>query len=262
MDRHARISALLAMLAKEGKIEVEAAVTALGASPATIRRDLVYLDEQRLATRTHGGVVANSGSFDLPLRFKIGRAAEERKRIGAAAAALVPIGATVALNGGTTTLEVGRALAARPELASRRDSEPSVTVVTNAVNLAGELLVRPYLKVVVTGGVVRAHSYELFGPLAERSIQALSVDITFLGLEGFDPVFGASSHSDAVASTDSLLVKAAAKVVAVTDSSKLGRRAFAQICRAPNVDVLITDSGADLAVLARLRSLGIEVLAV
>ncbi|MDR2378527.1 MAG: DeoR/GlpR family DNA-binding transcription regulator, partial [Bifidobacteriaceae bacterium] len=203
MDRYERIAALLAMLAENGKVEVDQAVAALGASPATIRRDLVYLDEQRLATRTHGGAVANSSAFDLPLRFKTGRAAAEKRRIGEAAAARAAVGSVVAVNGGSTTLEVARALAARADLAARDAAGPALTIVTNAVNVAGELLIRPYLKVVVTGGVVRSHSYELFGPLAERSIESLSVDLAFIGVDGFDPSFGASADSDAEASTNS-----------------------------------------------------------
>ncbi|MDR2567107.1 MAG: DeoR/GlpR family DNA-binding transcription regulator [Bifidobacteriaceae bacterium] len=260
MDRHERISALLAMLAKDGKVEVDQAVEALGASPATIRRDLVYLDEQRLATRTHGGAIANSGSFDLPLRFKTGRAVEEKQRIGEAAAGLAAAGSVVAINGGTTTLEVARALAARPDLAAREGAGPALTIVTNAVNVAGELLVRPYFKVVVTGGVVRAHSYELFGPLAERSIESLSVDLTFLGVDGFDPAFGASAFSDAEASTNSLLVEASAKVVVVADSTKIGRRAFAQICPPASVDTLVTDGGVPPEWQARVQAAGIEVI--
>ncbi|MDR1392670.1 MAG: DeoR/GlpR family DNA-binding transcription regulator [Bifidobacteriaceae bacterium] len=259
MDRHARLSALLAMLAERGKVDVDEAAEELSASSATIRRDLVYLDSQRLATRTHGGAVANSAAYDLPLRFKTQRAIEEKRRIGQAAAELVAIGGVVALNGGTTTLEVSRALAARRDLAAGTQAE-SLTVVTNAVNVAAEMLARPYLKVVVTGGVVRAHSYELYGPLAERSIESLSVDMLFLGVDGFDLDFGASAHSDAEVSTNSLLVRAASRVVVVADSSKLGRRAFAQICPVQAVSVLVTDSGIDPALRFRLEGAGVEII--
>jgi DeoR family transcriptional regulator of aga operon len=248
------------MLAQNGKVDVDEAVATLGASPATVRRDLVYLDEQRLATRTHGGAVAAHGSFDLPLRFKTGRAVEEKKQIGLAGAGLAAPGTVVALNGGTTTLEVGRALASRPELARGSADSPTLTVVTNSVNLAAELLVRPYLKVVVTGGVVRAHSYELFGPLAERSIEALSVDLLYLGVDGFCAEFGASAYSDAEASTNAFLARATAKVAVVADSSKLGHRAFAQICRPADVDLLITDAGATAEQLAPIEDVGIAVV--
>ena len=99
--------------------------------------------EQRLLSRTHGGAVANSTAYELPLRYEGGRHSEEKRRIAAVAAARVddPV-ATVGLTGGTTTTEVARQLAERAGL----------TIVTNALNIAAELAVRPNLKLIVTGG--------------------------------------------------------------------------------------------------------------
>ena len=77
-----------------------------------------------MITRTRGGAVANGVSYDLPLRYKTAKHSAEKQRIGAAAAALVSPGMVVAINGGTTTTEVARALAVRPEL-SRRRTRPS-----------------------------------------------------------------------------------------------------------------------------------------
>jgi DeoR family transcriptional regulator of aga operon len=88
------------------------------------------------------------------------------------------------------------------------------------------------------------------------------VDILFVGVNGFDPEFGASAHSDAEVSTNSLLVRAASRVVAVADSSKLGRRAFAQICRAADVAGLVTDAGCPQGTRSQFEALGIEVITV
>jgi DeoR/GlpR family transcriptional regulator of sugar metabolism len=85
-------------------------------SEATIRRALEYLAEQQLLTRTHGGAVANSTSYDLPLRFKASRHPHEKQRIAQAAAALVPAGGIVDMNGGTTSTEAARAIGARSDL--------------------------------------------------------------------------------------------------------------------------------------------------
>ncbi|MDR1798551.1 MAG: DeoR/GlpR family DNA-binding transcription regulator [Bifidobacteriaceae bacterium] len=256
------MSALLDILATQGQVSVEEAVAALGVSPATVRRDLALLDQQRLATRTHGGAVASGSSFDLPLRLKTERAAAEKRRIAEAAATLVPLGAIVAFNGGTTTLEVARALAARPDLAGAQGHGPALTIVTNAVNLASEMLVRPYFRVVVTGGVVRAHSFELYGPLADRSVEGMSVGTVFVGVNGFDPEFGASAHSDVEASINSRLVKVAGRVVVVADSTKIGVTAFAQICPPHEVDILVTDTGVPPDMVERIRAQGIEVMIV
>src|ERR1700760_849995 len=116
VDRYARWNALLEILTDSGRVSVEDAAERLDVSQATIRRDFDQLAQQQMITRTRGGAVANGVSYDLPLRYKTAKHAPEKQRISAAAAALVSPGMVVALNGGTTTTEVARALAVRPEL--------------------------------------------------------------------------------------------------------------------------------------------------
>ena len=164
MDRYARWNALLEMLTDSGRVSVEEAAGRLEVSQATIRRDFDQLAQQQMITRTRGGAVANGVSYDLPLRYKTAKHSAEKQRIGAAAAALVSPGTVVGLNGGTTSTEVARALAVRPDLNTSAEGA-QLTVVTNALNIANELLVRSRMKVVVAGGVVRPKSFELVGPL-------------------------------------------------------------------------------------------------
>src|SRR5690606_19548045 len=156
MSRDARWKALLELLVERGRLDVEDAAGELGVSAATIRRDVDQLAEQQMLVRTRGGAAVHGVSYELPLRYKTARHASERQRIARAAAALVAPGETVGLTGGTTTTEVARALAVRGDLSS---GSPALTVVTNALNLANELAVRPQFKIVVTGGVARAQSY-------------------------------------------------------------------------------------------------------
>ena len=158
VDRYERLSTLLDLLGQRGEVDVDDLAAELDVSAATIRRDLDHLAEQQLLTRTRGGAVANNVAYDLPLRYKTARHASEKERIGRGAAALVARGGVVGLNGGTTTTEIARALAIRPDLATQAD-EPAITIVTNALNIAGELAVRPHVKLVVTGGVARPQSF-------------------------------------------------------------------------------------------------------
>lgn len=118
MSRDARWSALLDLLAEHGRLDVDDAAAALSVSPATIRRDLDQLAEQRMLARTRGGAVANGVSYELPLRYKTARHASQKQRIGQAVAALVAVGEVVGLTGGTTTTEVARALALRGDIAA------------------------------------------------------------------------------------------------------------------------------------------------
>ncbi|HEY2041670.1 MAG TPA: DeoR/GlpR family DNA-binding transcription regulator [Jatrophihabitans sp.] len=259
MSKYERLNRLLELLAADGHVSVEDAATRLDVSPATVRRDLDSLANQQLLTRTHGGAVSNSTAYDLPLRYKTARNAEEKVRIAHAAAGLVPFGSVVGLNGGTTTTEVARALATRADL--HADSgQASVTVVTNALNIANELTVRSQVKIVVLGGVPRAQSYELVGPLAVPVLNQLTLDIAVLGVDAFDLSRGASAHNEAEAEINARIANQARRVLVVADSSKLGKTAFAQIVPASKVHTLITDSDADPALVKEISGAGIEVV--
>ncbi|MFJ2788080.1 MULTISPECIES: DeoR/GlpR family DNA-binding transcription regulator [unclassified Streptomyces] len=265
MSKHERWNTLLELLASSGKLEVEEAATTLDVSAATIRRDLDELAEQQLLVRTRGGAVAHGVSYELPLRYKSTRHAPEKRRIAEAVADLVAPGEVVGLNGGTTTTEVARALAlrfasGRAELPGAMASPgPALTVVTNALNIAGELAVRPQIKIVATGGVARPQTYELVGPLTVGVLNEVVLDVVVLGVDGVDPQLGVMAHQEDEASISRLFAERASRVVVVTDSSKLGRRAFARICGLDHVDLLVTDTGITPEAVARLTEAGVEV---
>lgn len=266
MSRDARWSALLDLLAEHGRLDVDDAAVALDVSTATIRRDLDQLAEQRMLTRTRGGAVANGVSYELPLRYKTARNASRKQRIGRAVAALVTVGDVVGLTGGTTTTEVARALALRGDItaegAGGGGRQPALTVVTNALNIAHELVIRPQVKVVVTGGVARPQSYELTGPLARHVLQEVTLDIAVLGVGAVDPAQGAFTHDEDEASINRLLAERATRVVVAADSSKIGRRAFATVCAIGAIDTLVTDQDIPPEALARFEEAGVAVTVV
>src|SRR6202042_3437017 len=170
MQQAERLGAILERLSADGTGSVGATARSVDVSAATIRRDLHLLEEQRLLERTHGGAVPHGVTYELPLRYKTTRQPEEKRRIALEAARRVRDGSAIGLTGGTTTTEVARALVDRAQL----------TVVTNALNIAAEIAIRPNLKLVVTGGVARSESYELVGPIAESSLEGLNLDVAFL----------------------------------------------------------------------------------
>jgi DeoR family transcriptional regulator, aga operon transcriptional repressor len=249
MHKSARLSAILEQLATGNAVDVNGLAKELDASPATIRRDLATLERQRLLERTHGGAVAQAVSYELPLRYKGVRFAEEKRRIAAAAADRVTEGMAIGLTGGTTATEVARALAGRPRL----------TIVTNAINIASELGVRPNIKLIVTGGLARSQTYELSGPIAEASLAGLTLDVAFIGVDGVDAKAGCTTHEEVEAHTNQVMIRHAQRAVLVADSSKIGQVTFARICPARDVDELITDRGADPGAVQALREIGMQV---
>jgi DeoR family transcriptional regulator of aga operon len=257
VSRYSRWNDLLELLAAEGELQVERAAELLGVSAATVRRDFEELDAQHMLRRIRGGAVAEGVTYDLPLRYKSERHPSEKQRIAAAAAALVRPGQVTGLNGGTTTTEIARALAVRPDL--DRGSAPA-TVVTNALNIAAELAVRQHIKLVVTGGVARPQSYELSGPLASGVLEQVIIDQVILGVDGIDVSAGATAHHEGEASINRLMASRASRVIVAADSSKIGRRAFARICATSEIQVLVTDSGITPAATAAFTDAGVEVI--
>ena len=247
MRRAERLESILEQLSNDGSVAVSELTGRLDASAATIRRDLELLEQQKLLSRTHGGAIGNGTLYELPVRYRGGQHAAEKRRIAAAAAARVGDARTVGLSGGTTTTEVARQL---------RDRE--LTVVTNAVNIASELVVAPAIRLVVTGGVARSQSYELIGPLADATLASINLDLLFIGVDGA-AAGGMTTHDEIEAHTDRRMVERARRVIVVCDSSKIGRAALSVICAAADVDVLITDTGAPSEDVAALGAEGIEV---
>lgn len=248
MSQADRLSSILDELSADGSVRVAELSDRFGVSVATVRRDLELLEDQRLVARVHGGAVARGVLYELPLRYKEARNQDEKRRIAAAAAALVEEGSTVGLTGGTTTTEVARALSEIADL----------TIVTNALNIASELAIRSNLKLVVPGGVARSASYELVGPIAEAALAGLNLDIVFVGVDGISLEQGLTTHHEVEAYTNRVLIQRAARSVAVADSSKLGRVAFARICDPAEIDSLITDTAAGADVIAELKAAGVE----
>jgi DeoR family transcriptional regulator of aga operon len=255
MTRYERLNAVLELLAERGRVEIDETAALLGCSTATLRRDLDHLAEQQLLTRTRGGAVANAVSYDLPLRYKTARQASQKQRIAAAAAAMVQPGMTVGLNGGTTTTETARAISLREELGTAAP----VTIVTNALNIAGEMIMRPHLRTVTTGGMALPNSYELVGPIGEQVLREIALDVCFLGVGALDPEFGATAFDDREARTNQIMAGRATTVVAVADSSKLGRRTFALICQISQIAELITDDAAAPDLVRRFTEAGVRV---
>lgn len=250
MRQEERYSLILERLAEKGSVGVNELSAELRVSVASIRRDLQQLDDQHLLTRTHGGAVALNMVYELPLRYRGGQHKEAKRRIALAAAERVGAGvSSVGLTGGTTTTEVARALMERAGL----------TIITNALNIASELALRPNLKLIVTGGWARAESYELVGPMADASFSGLNLDLAIVGVDGISAQGGITTHDVVEAHTNRAMIDRARKVIVVADGSKVGRTAFAHIGPLAVLGELITDTTARSAELERLRESGLTV---
>jgi len=235
-----RLTTILTALQQSGSVSVEGLSKELDVSLVTIRRDLDALETQGLLRRTHGGAISIEPFFyepfknDRSFQAQVERFADEKRRIGRAAAALIKEGEIIALTPGTTTTEVIRGIPLNHR----------VTVVTSTVNVAMELSKRKDLDVFVTGGHLRGEWFSLVGPTAAQSLSHLSIHTLFIGADGVDSKQGVTCFSPDESQLNSTMVKHAQRKIAVIDHSKFGVVAGWRICPTPELDLLITDSGA------------------
>jgi DeoR family transcriptional regulator of aga operon len=241
VEKTERLNAILDLLAAEGSVLVEEIITRLGVSPATARRDLDSLATQRLLTRTRGGATMEAVAYDLPTRYSRDDHTRQKQAIARVASTLVPKGSVIGLCGGTTSTAIAQVLGMRPDL-MEPSSKPSLTVVTNAINIAAQLVVRPNIRIMVTGGVVNPRSYELVGPYTDVILQRVALDIAFIGVNGLDPDIGPTVSDEGEAEVNALMARRASQTFIVADSSKIGTRNFATMTGYVFSN-LITDSG-------------------
>jgi len=253
-----RLNAILTALQHSGTVSVETLSKDLNVSLVTIRRDLDSLEGQGLLRRTHGGAVSIEPLFYEPFRndrsfqAQVEKFADEKRRIGRAAAALIEDGEIIALTPGTTATEVIRGLPLHRK----------ITVVTSTVNVAMELSKRKDLDVFVTGGHLRGDWFSLVGPTALQSLSHLLVRTVFIGADGIDPKWGLSCYNPDEAQLNSSMARHAQRKIAVVDHSKFGIVAGWRICPTSDIDTLITDSGATDEMIAPFERDQIKVIRV
>jgi DeoR family transcriptional regulator, aga operon transcriptional repressor len=244
---------ILEILKREGRVVVVDLAQKFRTSQVTIRKDLEILDAKGRIHRTHGGAlpILEGALEDPSLREKERLHRKEKLQIAAAAARMVSEGQVVILDSGTTTTAIAHELR----------SFQTLTVITNAVNIAAELS-GSSVDVILTGGNLRQNSFSMVGPIAEETLRRLHADILFLGVDGFDVQYGVSTPNLLEATVNRVMMDAAKIAVAVCDSSKFGKRSLSLIAPLGAIQYVITDRGISKADLNALKKANIEVTVV
>lgn len=242
---------LLAHLRAEGSGNVLELAQTLGVSPSTVRRDLKEMDDRGLVNRVHGGASVVDNDLEPVLSSRSASHSEEKRRIGKAAAHLIPDSSTVLITGGTTTE------AMLPHLSDRTN----LTVVTNGLGIAYHLARYPEISVVVLGGVLRHEEMSLLGPIADQVLADFRVDLAFFSAFGIDPAEGLSAANVTEAGTDRRILQHASSLVAMVDSSKFGKRGPVRVADLDQLAYLVTDDQAPTAALDEIKTHGVRIIA-
>jgi DeoR/GlpR family transcriptional regulator of sugar metabolism len=246
-----RRALILDHLRTHGRVLAADLTAELDVSSDTIRRDLRELDDAGMLRRVHGGALPRHGDA-APFQARARRAPVAKASIARRAAECVRDGQLVVLDGGTTTLEVARALAANPRLRAR--------VITSSPPIALALAEHPGLEVTVVGGTLRPSSLVTVGATAVEAFARIRADVVFLGVCGLHPEIGVTTEDVEERHVKAAMIDGAAEVIALADHDKLGTAMSIVVAPLSAVTSLVTDAEADNAALAPYRAVGIDVL--
>lgn len=244
-----RRALILDRLRSQGRVLATDLSDELDVSSDTIRRDLRELDALGMLRRVHGGALPRHGDA-APFATRARRAPEAKASIARRAAGCVRDGQVVVLDGGTTTLELARAL----------PDELRASVVTTSPPIALALAEHPRLEVTVVGGTLRRNALVTVGATAVEALKLIRADVVFLGVCGLHPQIGVTTEDLEERHVKAAMIDGAAEVVALADHDKLGTAMSVVVAPLSAVTQLVTDAEADDAALVPYRTLGIEVL--
>ncbi|MGH9138156.1 MAG: DeoR/GlpR family DNA-binding transcription regulator [Acidimicrobiales bacterium] len=236
---------------RRGRVSVSRLASSYDVTAETVRRDLIELEVRGALRRVHGGALANDRiKVERAVAERAAQMASEKARIAEAAAAYLPAdGGTVLLDAGTTT----------GALIDRFPTDRQLTVVTNAVTHAQRLVTIPSITVIVVGGRLRGRTLATVDQFAVDAIRWLRVDVAFLATNGITDR-GCSTPDPAEAAVKGAMAAAADRVVLLADHTKFGQEHFVRFTDLGDLDVVVTDDGADADDLRALELADVEVV--
>lgn len=249
-ERHDRI---IKLINTNRMVKVTELMKEFGVSIETVRRDLEFLEEKGYLKRVYGGAIPNSPKGIEPeySSREVSNLAE-KTAIAEKVLELVEDRDTIAIDLGTTTLEVAKKLLAKKGL----------TILTNSMPIATELIANESFKIYMLGGQLRNREFATSGLLTVEFLSHFRVDKAIIGAGGITLKNGITDYHFEEASVRKKMIDIAEKVITVADYSKFGISAFTQVCELNEVDVIVTDWNVSQKTLQELRTEKTQVIVV
>jgi DeoR/GlpR family transcriptional regulator of sugar metabolism len=243
---------ILSLLSQQGRLSVAEIVTQFSISEATARRDLETLASQGKGQRVHGGMIAvEQAPPELPILERENEQADEKTRIGRAAARLVENNETIFLGSGTTVLEIARNL---------RDHK-GLTVITNSLPVLNTLAGLKEITVVSLGGMLRESELSFIGHITEQALVEVRADKVFMSTRGVSLEDGLTNDYLQETLTDRAILKSGREIVIVADHTKINRVSTVLLAPLNSMHTFVTNSEADKKFIQALKKQGINVVA-
>ncbi len=247
-DRQLQIRQLLE---RQQRISVADICSTFDISEATARRDLETLANQGKLQRVHGGaIVIALAPPEQPILQRQNEQAEDKIRIGQAAAALVQTGETVFLGSGTTVLEAARALRGRSDL----------TVITNSLPVVNALAGAGEITVICLGGMLRTSEFSFIGHITEQALTEVRADKVFIGTRAISLEHGLTHEYLPETMTDRAILKAGTEIIVLADHTKFGRAATVLLAPLESIHTLVTDKQTPQDFIKAVQARGLRVV--
>lgn len=242
MKKHDRLDQIIEYLKEHNLVTVDDLVAATHSSPATIRRDLIKLDQQGVISRAHGGVTFNRFIPAQPTtNEKIHRNLHEKQAIADIATQFVKPGDAIILDAGTTTLEIARRIAHIP-----------LRVITSDLHIALFLSAFKQIEVTIIGGKIDDSSQSCIGEHGRQLLKQVNPDIAFVSCNSWSLEKGVTTPTEAKALIKSSIASQANRTVLVADSSKYGAYSLFSAIPLQQLTDVVTDHKLDNEVYTQL----------
>lgn len=253
-----RYQKILDLMQADGSVRVAELKKTMGVSPETVRRDLENMEEMGLIRRARGGAFLNKEGIKtaepaaayIPFQLREQEHAESKEEVAGFALRYIEDGQSIALDSGTTSYELARALKGRYS---------SLTVVTNSIAIINELADAKGITLVATGGVYRPEEKAFVSDIAGMIFSRLSINTFFLTTCGISVDKGVTYQRMDEIYVQEKMMEASDKTIVIADSSKLGVNSLVKMCDIDRISMVITDSSAVKEQIEPFRRAGIPV---
>lgn len=218
------------LLMRDGNIKASALAKEFDVSTETIRKDLIYLEEQGIAQKSYGGAVASGELLERPMALKEMEHMEIKTAIAAEAMKLIPENGVILLDAGSTNYALAKLVMLRSDLTVFTNSIPALSLLSDSEN-----------QVFALGGRVRSSSKGIIGLWAVHALESLRIDIAFLGSDGFLSLSGPSTASYEELELKRTVVSCCSRTVILTENTKFNTNSLFQFCDWQDIYALITD---------------------
>jgi len=243
---------ILSFVQSEGSVKTSELMKNYGVSLETIRRDLDFLEKSDLLERVYGGAVQTNPSrlykeFDM----RIDEYSGQKKEIAKKALSLIKNGQAIALDTGTTNLELARML---------KGKFNDLTIVTNSLIIAEELIHNQEFNIILTGGVLSLKDFSMQGIIAEKVLDFFNFDINFLTVSGISLKSGITEYNLDAVQILKKMTDCSQKTIVLADSRKFNSTSMFKVCNLESINMIISDSELDESIKQKFEEQGIEVI--